>query len=1091
MPGLVMDDVSASASRDWGDSYDRHGSNGDSTVMRGAHHVDNLGRSENPQQANGFKGEDGKGQGSSTAMVLKHGQSGVVPDGVEGQWAPPLMHITQGFFPYSQLVNRAVQQCYNDLCDVITELADSTQQQQQQLPSSANGKPDPASIQKRIRILEFAQTKRTEFIKLLVLSQWSRQAVDVSRLIDLQNFIRTRHFAYQTAVQRVADMKRDLVRAQVANPDLQTALEVLTTGRVSNMPEFGYKPPKPLSSRRLLATLQRINRIISTRLVTSDSIPSSLNEYQVHDGRVTFSVHGEFELDLSIAEEDVTSQFYFIDIRFLFTPSSPIPKGRFFNELDSQINGILKTKGLTGCFDFIHNLVLANKINILFKQAMSLSRGQWTGALRVELLHRTLVVHYWPDKSGPKSWLEIGAHSGSHQRQKVSYLALRWIREGKECDFSQIHFDTESLSMESILRSVIAIHSSHILRAVYERLRTQNLFANHRLSINMQMSKTEPGNCRLNVQLTETRYLNASLEPVSGAMCIHTIPSLLCRLDKGSTSDDDFVNRISRLRCIAAMEEIESDAKIFGWESVDHRKFKVDIRRVFPSNILRASFFRNRLWGNSWIIAATTSLSGDDWWILRLKARPSPLPDALGHARVVAGGFSVLSTRVLSGDQLLSPRESRYHFPNLDYSLTGALVMYSNALWLSELGYQNVLPPVEQLQLGSRLEVPCLYLKFDSGKLPKQMRITPLDGTRRKSYVRETLTISYYGIDSRTKNAIVVAHGRFHIPLKKMGLKRLKLDDCILLRRGGSAFAMRFFVTPGQSIMVDLFERIQRLNIVLSLFHTLQQNKITVKSVSLSNLSFVYAPREGFEANIVIRLDGPGHAPDLDPTIIRLQNEPLSRLRLHISFNSLSPHNRIKQSLGMILNRTGPGNGVQCVLQLLKLTLPVLHALDRLVTEPQHNSTLRVQVSIRGAQTYQIHYFGLRFRFLLNASHRRDKIIWALKDISSSEGQRDVEQAVEARLQEKIYCGKGDGWQGLGNGAVAEVYQVGNLLSELDSCFADLTPPAAPPAVPRETAEKKPGKTPKDKGPKTNGTSKVTNRPPQEAPKESDVIMID
>jgi mediator of RNA polymerase II transcription subunit 14 len=234
MPGLVMDDVSASAARDWGDSYNRHGSNGDSTVVRGAHQVDNLGKSDTPQQVNGFKGDDGNGQGSNTAMVLKHEQSGAMPDGVQGQWAPPLMHITQGFFSYSQLVNRAVQQCYNDLCDVITELADSTQPQH---PSSANGKPDPAAIQKRIRILEFAQTKRTEFIKLLVLSQWSRQAVDVSKLIDLQNSIRTRHFAYQTAVQRVADMKRDLVRAQVANPDLQTALEVLTTGRVSNMPE--------------------------------------------------------------------------------------------------------------------------------------------------------------------------------------------------------------------------------------------------------------------------------------------------------------------------------------------------------------------------------------------------------------------------------------------------------------------------------------------------------------------------------------------------------------------------------------------------------------------------------------------------------------------------------------------------------------------------------------------------------------------------------------------------------------------------------------------------------------------------------------
>ena len=237
MPGLVMDDVSASASRDWGDSDNYHGSNGDSAVVRGAHHLDNNGKSDNPQQVNGFKEDDGKGQGSDTVMVLKHGQSSVMPDSAQGLWAPPLMHITQGFFPYSQLVNRAVQQCYNDLCDVITELADSTQAQQS---SSANGKPDPAAMQKRIRILEFAQTKRTEFIKLLVLSQWSRQAVDVSKLIDLQNFIRTRHFAYQAAVQRVADMKRDLVRAQVANPDLQTALEVLTMGRVSNMPEVSF-----------------------------------------------------------------------------------------------------------------------------------------------------------------------------------------------------------------------------------------------------------------------------------------------------------------------------------------------------------------------------------------------------------------------------------------------------------------------------------------------------------------------------------------------------------------------------------------------------------------------------------------------------------------------------------------------------------------------------------------------------------------------------------------------------------------------------------------------------------------------------------
>ncbi|OKL55638.1 hypothetical protein UA08_09101 [Talaromyces atroroseus] len=1094
MPGLVMDDVSASASRDWGNSYNRHGSNGESNLQ----HDNSLEKADRTSRSvNGFKSDDRKQ--SETSIVQGNGKPGAFTGKAQQEWAPELLHITQGFFPYAQLVNRAVQQCYNDLCDVITELAEaqgSSQPQQSSQNSFTNGKSmgnqDAGAVQKRIRILDFTQAKRTEFIKLLVLSQWSRQAVDVSKLIDLQNFIRTRHGAYQTAVQRVADMKRDLVRAQVANPDLQTALEVLTTGRVADMPEFGYKPPKPLSSRRLLATLQRINRIISTRLVTCEDIPISLHNYWVHDGRVTFAVQGGFELDLSIAEEDVSSQFYFIDLRFLFSPSSPIPKGRFFNELDLQINNILKTKGLKGCFDFIHNLVLVNKINILFKQAIDLSRGQWTGALRVELLHRTLVVHYWPDKSGPKSWIEIGVLSGRHRRQNISCLGLRWLREGKESDSSYIHFDTESLSMETILRSVIAIHSSHLLHSVYERIRTQKLFANYQLSINIQMSKIEPGNCRLHVQLTESRYLDASLEPVSGAMCIHTRPSLLCRLDKGGASDDDFVNRISRLRGIAAMEEIESDAKIFGWESVDHRKFKVDIRRAFPNNILRASFFRNRLWGNSWIVAATTSLSGDDWWILHLKPRSAPHSEVFDQIRTVSGGFSIQSTRVLAGDQLLTLRGSKYYFPDLDYSLTGILVMHSNALWLSELGYRSFLPSVEQLQLGSKFEVPCLYLKFDVADLPKALQISPPNGAKNKSYIHNSLTISYHGIDSHTKSAIVVAHGRFYTSLRKLGLKRLKLDECILLRRGGTAFAMRFLIAPGQSIMVDLFERIQRLNIILSLFETLQHNKITVQSVSLSKLSFVYASQEGLLANIFIRLTGPGNAASFDAAALRLHNESLFSLRLDISFNNSSPHNRIKPSLGMILNRTGPGYGVGSVLRLLTLTLPVLRALDSLIAAPRHNSALQIQILVRGAQTYQIYYTGLRFRFLLNASNRRDSVIWTLKDVRS-EVLRESEKGVEAKLQEKIYRGKGNGWQGLGNGAVAEVDQVGDLLSELDSCFADVQSPVASlehvQQVQHGAAEQKSGKA-KDKGLNMNGNPKAAPTDRSNA-KEADVIMID
>jgi mediator of RNA polymerase II transcription subunit 14 len=126
---------------------------------------------------------------------------------------------------------------------MIAELAEIQTSSQEPISSllSTNGKPpgnqSPENVRKKLRALEFAQHKRGEFIKLLVLSQWSRQAADVSKLIDIQNFIRAQHQAFAGALQWMGDMKRDLVRAQVANPDLRTALEVLSKGEIVSMPD--------------------------------------------------------------------------------------------------------------------------------------------------------------------------------------------------------------------------------------------------------------------------------------------------------------------------------------------------------------------------------------------------------------------------------------------------------------------------------------------------------------------------------------------------------------------------------------------------------------------------------------------------------------------------------------------------------------------------------------------------------------------------------------------------------------------------------------------------------------------------------------
>lgn len=153
-------------------------------------------------------------------------------------------HITQGFFPFATLVNRAVQNCWNELSELISELATLQVPSDHAAAPGAIGKPlgnqSAQNMHKKLKILEWGQAKRAEFIKLLVLSDWSRQAAQVSRLIDIQGFIRTRHQAYANAINYVGVMKQDLVRAQVANPDLKTALEVLAKGGVASLPDVSF-----------------------------------------------------------------------------------------------------------------------------------------------------------------------------------------------------------------------------------------------------------------------------------------------------------------------------------------------------------------------------------------------------------------------------------------------------------------------------------------------------------------------------------------------------------------------------------------------------------------------------------------------------------------------------------------------------------------------------------------------------------------------------------------------------------------------------------------------------------------------------------
>jgi mediator of RNA polymerase II transcription subunit 14 len=157
------------------------------------------------------------------------------------QLPPEINHITEGFEPLSRLLTRLAQVTHNRLLAKIQELAAMPTP-----PPAVNGNsmhhvnnPDDNLVEniKKVNLLKFAEETHANWTKALVITQWSCVSEDVGKLIDLKVHLDSQRLLYETALYDLSEAKRSLINARVPNPDLRTAVEVLSTGKASWMPD--------------------------------------------------------------------------------------------------------------------------------------------------------------------------------------------------------------------------------------------------------------------------------------------------------------------------------------------------------------------------------------------------------------------------------------------------------------------------------------------------------------------------------------------------------------------------------------------------------------------------------------------------------------------------------------------------------------------------------------------------------------------------------------------------------------------------------------------------------------------------------------
>ena len=1002
------------------------------------------------------------------------------------QMPPEILHITQGYLRLSSLVERSAQECWNGLVDVVEKLSDIELPPQPQPAAASHGKVQPngttlgdqsrENLNKKDQLLLFAQDQRANFIKLLVLSQWGQHARDIQKVIDLHSWIVGQRIQYTAAADFVGFMKRDLGLAQIPNPDLKTALEVLSTQRVSSFPNLGYTAEKEMKPKHMLETLRSINNILCSRLILHESLPPRFHTYKVRNGRATFSVTSEFEADLSIADEDPASQFYFVDFRFTFEPCTNIFNGRLHDDIAGRANEILKHAGLAGFYDFFHDLTLSHKISVLRRQAQDLSRGRWSENLRIELIHRTLVVQYWTNRPGGKSWVEIGIKSERRKNdpssgEKDVHLDVRWIRDNKPVDDVCIELDVQVLSLENILHQVVALHASHILDSIYNNLLKSPLYGQGQLRLELSTSFFEPQDCQLQLQLTQSRHLVIALEAVSGAIVLKPASARFGRVEnelaRSKNLIDEATQKILHLRCITAEQDLSSAASSVGWEIARaFRPSPTDLKTLFNGRALRHIFLRWTSWEPGFMLAATQGVDADRYWLVHAENLKSQVTSPL------------VATLLGTCDTSLRPDSSYHDISALAKYSSGFITLKTNASYLDTLSIRRVLPEIPPFV--SDYKLPDLSFEFQSAKLRHTLEKEPMSTnwtqdllnpdhskTAGEIWIRQTISISFSGLHSDTQEAITVAKGRSNASADVLTYIQACTSDSAIKLHATGDFSIRLTSPVGKPIIDELLDRLFQLETLLACVTIIKKHTyLTIQSISPLHIAFVYHKSPPADLGVVIKF-------------------ATSTMPLQLEFTppDVNPHTRIAPQLTRHLaKRSHPlHSNLSTFIPLLSFSLPLLTLLDELQSTrnqsgSQHTPTTlqvspSVHVLVRDSKMYGIQYFGpssiadpnptasnpptkMLARFEILPSERRTGVIWilrpAIEEYESYTRKSYCSPDLKARLRAEVFerRDRDQGWQGLDTGASCPVDQPEKLLRKVDEVIR---------AWVKEASENRPG----------------------------------
>ena len=564
-----------------------------------------------------------------------------------GKFVPPeIPHVTNNIVPLSNVLRFHTQEAYKQLS--------------RQIESLAHTRTSESDAARKRKLLAVIVALRHDFVKLYTLVKWAQRSKDVSKLIDVLNYLRGQEFYFDNLLLGIHALNH-FSGAKLPLLDLLTAMEVLVKKR-PQLPSYNYLETPPVSPQRVLQVLRDLNLALTARMALEDDMPARFrHNYTVRDGRVTFELAHEFRVSVSVASDAVTVSaaeyaqlpFFFIDFAFLFGVNqansltthdraeiaTQLPKQAWV-QLERVANRVLLQLSLSGLYDVLHKYASAFKLYLILRQLRVLAiNSKWRGNIQFRPSAFLVVVNYWLGHFLSRNWrlfVEIGI-------DKQYDLHVRWFKNGRydlkhgiEDIGTQPDGDTRELNIDYVLSLVINKHLEILIKKVFDAF--QSAVPENTV---LQMSPYQ-----LLLKLTPRKLTVFAIDPLTGHFYflnpsptetaiqhkINTKPAVVKNKNFISESDlvANIVSQLTQLRTENLSKTCKMRLVTMGWVANENvRILDAETAKLLsladPSvsaTHTKLGFFRSRTWPPLWFLLNMVSGANlhTHWWVARLKS---------------------------------------------------------------------------------------------------------------------------------------------------------------------------------------------------------------------------------------------------------------------------------------------------------------------------------------------------------------------------------------------------------------------------------------------------------------------------------------